>query len=194
MWLLSGSKRVDWVVDKGFVRSTAGSRIAGALLSPHRWRGISSAIRGFILDRSSNQAFSHSNIMSGTARFLFVPLLAVCAIGASAASFYPQPNPSDEEQYILELINAARAHPAGEGQMLASLSDAQISYYYTYYGVDRGQLITDFAGYAATASRVTTAATAPALASASRTPVTNGPPWARTCSRTSKIRSSAMSA
>jgi uncharacterized protein YkwD len=87
--------------------------------------------------------------MSGTARFLFVPLLAVCAIGASAASFYPQPNPSDEEQYILELINAARAHPAGEGQMLASLSDAQISYYYTYYGVDRGQLITDFAGYAA---------------------------------------------
>jgi uncharacterized protein YkwD len=79
---------------------------------------------------------------------LLLPILAASTLSASAASFYPQSNPSNEEQYILELINAARANPAAEGQMLAGISDAEISRYYTYYGVSRPQLITDFGSYA----------------------------------------------
>ena len=85
-----------------------------------------------------------------TRSFLFaLPMLALSAAGSvSAASFYPQPNPSNEEQYLLELINIARANPAAQGQMLAGVTDSEISRYYSYYGVDRNQLITDFAGYA----------------------------------------------
>jgi uncharacterized protein YkwD len=80
----------------------------------------------------------------------FLPILALCSLSAaaSAASFYPQPTPSNEEQYILELINAARANPAAEGQMLAGITDSEISRYYTYYSVSRSQLGTDFSGYA----------------------------------------------
>jgi uncharacterized protein YkwD len=86
--------------------------------------------------------------MNALTRSLILPLLALSTVGASAASFYPQPNPSNEEQYILELINAARANPAAEGRMLAGITDSEISRYYTYYAVDRNQLVTDFAGYA----------------------------------------------
>jgi len=85
--------------------------------------------------------------MNALTRFSILPLLALGALSASAASFYPQPAPSNEEQYLLELINAARANPAAQGQMLAAITDSEISRYYSYYGVDRNQLITDFAGY-----------------------------------------------
>jgi uncharacterized protein YkwD len=88
--------------------------------------------------------------MNALTRSLFLPILALSAISASAATaptFYPQPNPSNEEQYILELINAARANPAAEGRMLASITDGSISQYYTTFGVDRNQLVSDFASY-----------------------------------------------
>ena len=86
--------------------------------------------------------------MNALTRSLILPILALSAASASAATFYTQPTPSNEEQYILQLINAARANPSAEGQMLAGITDAEISRYYTYYGVDRSQLISDFASYA----------------------------------------------
>jgi uncharacterized protein YkwD len=90
--------------------------------------------------------------MNALTRSILLPLLALCAasagLAAPAASFYPQSNPSNEEQYILQLINAARANPAAEGQMLAGITDSEISRYYTYYNVNRQQLISDFNGYA----------------------------------------------
>ena len=89
--------------------------------------------------------------MNALTRFLLLPVLALTAASAtaSAASFYRQSTPSNEEQYILQLINAARANPAAEGQMLAAITDPEISRYYTFYGVARNQLISDFASYAA---------------------------------------------
>jgi uncharacterized protein YkwD len=84
-----------------------------------------------------------------TRSLLSVLALTSVSAAASGAAFYPQPTPSNEEQYILELINAARANPAAEGQMLAGLTDAEITQYYTYYNVSRTQLVSDFNSYAA---------------------------------------------
>ena len=83
-----------------------------------------------------------------TRSLLLLPAFALSTLSASAASFYAQPTPSNEEQYILELINAARANPAGEGQQLANITDSEISRYYTYYGVVRSTLVSDFDTYA----------------------------------------------
>lgn len=81
-------------------------------------------------------------------------LLSVCAafsVRATAAptTAFPQPQPSAQEQYLLELVNAARANPAAEGQMLANVSDPEILRYYQYYHVGTSQLVSDFNGYAA---------------------------------------------
>jgi uncharacterized protein YkwD len=87
--------------------------------------------------------------MNALTRSLFtLAALASFSASAGAAAFYPQPNPSNEEQYILELINAARANPPAEGAMLAGITDSEITRYYSYYGVNVGQVKSDFAGYA----------------------------------------------
>ena len=83
-----------------------------------------------------------------------LPLLALCAavgIRANAAprAAFPQPDPSSQEQYLLELINAARLNPAAEGQMLAGVTDSEILRYYSYYSVSTSQIVSDFDGYAA---------------------------------------------
>ena len=70
-------------------------------------------------------------------------------LSAASTAAFPQPQPSNREQYLLELINTARANPAGEGQMLANITDAEIVRYYNYYKVDLGQLVRDFSGDAA---------------------------------------------
>jgi uncharacterized protein YkwD len=87
--------------------------------------------------------------MNALTRSLFtLAALASFSASAGAAAFYPQPNPSNEEQYILELINAARANPPAEGAMLAGITDSEITRYYSYYGVNVGQVKSDFSGYA----------------------------------------------
>ena len=86
----------------------------------------------------------------------FAPILTVLVsltvltggLLASPATAYPQPQPSNREQYLLELINAARANPAAEGQLLANVTDSEILRYYSYYHVDTSQLAGAFAGYA----------------------------------------------
>ena len=83
-----------------------------------------------------------------------VAALSLCAaFGVSAAAApttaFPQPEPSSQEQYLLELINAARLNPSAEGQMLAGVTDPEILRYYTYYKVSTGQVVSDFNTYAA---------------------------------------------
>lgn len=82
---------------------------------------------------------------------LLLASLLTTAAGLSAAptSAFPQPQPSNREQYLLELINAARANPAAEGRMLANVTDSEILRYYSYYHVNTSQLTSDFNGYAA---------------------------------------------
>ncbi len=86
--------------------------------------------------------------------FKALAVLSVCALttlSASAAptSFYPQPEPTAQEQHLLELINRARANPAAEGQMLAGISDPEILRYYSHYAVNTNKLRSDFSGYQA---------------------------------------------
>ncbi len=91
---------------------------------------------------------------SQTAAKLF-QALPLCLLGlaasasASPSQFYPQPAPSNSEQFLLEQINIARANPAAQGQMLAGITDPEILRYYSHYAVDTGKLRSDFAGYAA---------------------------------------------
>jgi uncharacterized protein YkwD len=87
--------------------------------------------------------------MNASTRLLTLSILALTVTGASAATFYPQANPSNEEQYILELINAARANPTAEGRMLANATESDIVASYNAYGVNRDELASTFAGYAA---------------------------------------------
>ena len=61
----------------------------------------------------------------------------------SAASSNPEPlvlysigNPSDEEQFYLELLNRARANPRGEAQILQNTTDQDVVSAYRYFGVD----------------------------------------------------------
>ena len=83
-----------------------------------------------------------------------LPILSACFLATATAqstpsAAYPQPNPSADEQFMLERINIARANPPAEGRMLAAITDATILQYYSYYDVSTAKLISDFAGYSA---------------------------------------------
>ena len=94
--------------------------------------------------------------MTASARSAAKLLFLIVALGtthgtltAAPTASYPQPQPSGREQYMLELINAARANPPAEGQMLTQITDSEILRYYSYYHVDTGALVGEFNGYAA---------------------------------------------
>lgn len=57
--------------------------------------------------------------------------------------------PTAEEQYLLELINRARANPAEEGQRLASTTDADVQNAMSYFAVNRSAMIAEFNSYPA---------------------------------------------
>ena len=76
-------------------------------------------------------------------------LLASAHAQTAPTTAYTQPNPSADEQFMLERINIARANPPVEGKMLADITDATILQYYTYYSVSTASLLSDFAGYSA---------------------------------------------
>ena len=78
---------------------------------------------------------------------LSASLLAAASAQTTPSTAYPQPNPSADEQFMLERINIARANPPAEGQMLAAVTDATILQYYSYYSVSTAALISDFASY-----------------------------------------------
>jgi uncharacterized protein YkwD len=75
------------------------------------------------------------------------PIAQSSAPAAAPTTVYSHGNPTAEEQYILELINRARANPTQEGIMLASVTDPDILFAYNYFNVDKNKLKTDFAGY-----------------------------------------------
>ena len=75
-----------------------------------------------------------------------VALPGLSALAAPTVS-YTQPNPSNDEQYMLELINAARANPTAEGVRLATATEADILQNYTYFSVNTALLETQFATY-----------------------------------------------
>lgn len=62
---------------------------------------------------------------------------------------YSHGDPTAEEQYILELINRARANPRDEGVRLATTTDANIRGAYNFFNVDTGRVRADFATYPA---------------------------------------------
>ncbi len=61
---------------------------------------------------------------------------------------YSHGDPTNDEQYMLELVNRARANPTAEGERLATVNDPEINNAYQVFQISRDQLRTDFAGYA----------------------------------------------
>ena len=88
---------------------------------------------------------------SASKALALLPVCALFSVNASAAptNFYAQPDPTAQEQHLLELINRARSNPAAEGQMLAGSTDSEILRYYSHYTVDTNKLRSDFASYPA---------------------------------------------
>ena len=76
---------------------------------------------------------------------------AILFIGAETASQaltqYSHGDPTNDEQYMLELINRARANPPAEGQRLATTTDANVLSSYLFFSVNTSLLISDFATY-----------------------------------------------
>jgi hypothetical protein len=93
----------------------------------------------------SNSFRSAFFAFAGVSASLLMPLLG----HAAPSQQYDSGNPSAEEQYMLELINFARANPRDEGQRLASCTDSNVLTYYKYYKVNTGALAGQFSGYAA---------------------------------------------
>lgn len=60
---------------------------------------------------------------------------------------FDQGDPTAEEQYMLELINRARANPAAEGVRLAMETDPEITGNYDYYQVDTATIRREFSDY-----------------------------------------------
>jgi len=68
-------------------------------------------------------------------------------ISALDVSPYSHGDPTAEEQYMLELINRARANPAAEGMRLQATTDPDTLGAYAAFQVDLATVAADFAGY-----------------------------------------------
>ncbi len=96
------------------------------------------------------------NSMSGGPRLLrhfgmtAAIFVSVLAQGAPTTQYADYGDPSGDEQYVLELINRARANPPAEGVRLAALytSDPLVKQAFDQYGVTPAKVISDFATYA----------------------------------------------
>lgn len=71
--------------------------------------------------------------------------LRAAAAPAAQGTLYSIGDPTDEEQYYLELINRARANPTAEGVRLATTTDPSVLSAYSYYSVDLTMMQTEFA-------------------------------------------------
>lgn len=72
--------------------------------------------------------------------------LAAGSLSAAPGTPYDSGDPTASEQYLLERVNAARANPAAEGDLLANAAgDSNIAANYKHYGVNTGSLRSDFA-------------------------------------------------
>lgn len=66
-----------------------------------------------------------------------------------AQTLYSHGEPTAEEQYLLEMINRARANPAEEGIRLSTTTDAEVLASFAYWGVNKDALPGIFQGYPA---------------------------------------------
>ncbi|TVR53781.1 MAG: hypothetical protein EA425_03115 [Puniceicoccaceae bacterium] len=64
---------------------------------------------------------------------------------AIASTFYSHGDPTDLEQYYLELINRARLNPGAEGDRLAQTMAPEVTAAYAFFGVDLGLMEAEFA-------------------------------------------------
>ncbi|MES2764252.1 MAG: CAP domain-containing protein [Bacteroidota bacterium] len=71
----------------------------------------------------------------------------VNTLAAPNATIYSHGDPTDEEQYTLELINRARANPTEEGIRLANTTDPDVTSSYQYFNINTNTVKTQFAGY-----------------------------------------------
>ena len=78
-------------------------------------------------------------VISGGAPF------SIDSPSAPAGQLYSIGDPTNEEQYYLELINRARANPTAEGTRLATTTDADVRGAYTSFGVNLVLMQTQFA-------------------------------------------------
>jgi len=68
-------------------------------------------------------------------------------IDGPPTELYDHGDPSPEAQYLLELVNRARANPALEGRLLADVEDADILRAYRSYNVDMEAIVEEFSQY-----------------------------------------------
>jgi hypothetical protein len=68
---------------------------------------------------------------------------------AAAGTAYSHGDPTAEEQYMLELVNRARADPAAEGLRLQSTTDPAVLAAYRFFAVDVAAMAAQFATYPA---------------------------------------------
>jgi uncharacterized protein YkwD len=66
---------------------------------------------------------------------------------AAETTAYSHGDPTAEEQYMLELVNRARANPTAEGLRLRYTTDADVLAAYSYFDVDLAAMAAAFAGY-----------------------------------------------
>ncbi len=60
---------------------------------------------------------------------------------------YSQGDPTPDEQYMLELVNRARANPPAEGRFLTGIDESYSQYAMSSYGVNAAGVKADFASY-----------------------------------------------
>ncbi|HYF02475.1 MAG TPA: CAP domain-containing protein, partial [Patescibacteria group bacterium] len=60
---------------------------------------------------------------------------------------YSHGDPTAEEQYILELVNRARANPKAEGERLANTTDPDVLGAYTFFKIDKELIKSQFEKY-----------------------------------------------
>lgn len=68
-------------------------------------------------------------------------------LSPTAGTKYSHGNPTDGEQYVLELINRARANPKAEGERIAASKDPDLLQAIAYWKVDINKVKADFATY-----------------------------------------------
>lgn len=76
---------------------------------------------------------------------LFTPV--ALATQMAGQTLHSHGNPTADEQYMLELINRARANPVAEAQRLLSSTDPYIQLGISYFKVDQARLRREFASY-----------------------------------------------
>ncbi|MBS1562137.1 MAG: T9SS type A sorting domain-containing protein [Bacteroidetes bacterium] len=80
---------------------------------------------------------------------LLLSCLFLSAMGAIAQTQYSHGDPTPDEQYMLELINRARANPAEEGVRVIDTDDADVQSAYQYWNINKSATKAAFATYAA---------------------------------------------